>query len=366
MEEQTIESQKNSTQMQFFGKGSEYFGIIIVNWLLTVLTLGIYYPWARARKIRYMYGATALNNDRFAFHGTGKEMFRGFVKVIIFYAVLMGALYAAMWYYRENPTGLLIFVLLFYIVFFAVIPLIIHGAYRYRMSRTTWRGIRFGYRGEKQQLYINFFKWLGLTFVTLGVYISWFEINLRKYLVGNIRTGDIKFEYKGNGWGLFKICMKYFAPIFAGVFVICICMMVMSNVAGDTIEWGAFSYLWIVVTIIMVFVYGFALIYYCWFEKNVWNYYIDNIELKKDEQKIELKSSVTGGGIFKLRFVNFLMTVFSLGLAYAWVEVRTRKYFTENITLTGDIDLDKISQTEEIYTDAAFESAGDFFDIDIF
>ena len=60
------------------------------------------------------------------------------------------------------------------------------------------------------------------------------------------------------------------------------------------------------------------------------------------------------------------MTIFSLGLAYAWVEIRTRKYFTENTHLEGDIDLDKIAQTEEVYTDAMFEGAGDFFDIDIF
>ena len=224
--------------MQFFGKGSDYFGIIIVNWLLTLITLGIYYPWARARKIKYMYGATSLNDDRFAFLGTGKEMFRGFVKIIIVYFVLFGIIFAMQYFGRnkENPGTVLILLLILYLLFFAVIPLIIHGAYRYRMSRTTWRGIRFGYRGTKKQLYINFLKWIGLTIVTLGIYGAWMQINLRKYLLGNVRFGDANFSYKGDGLDLFLINLKgYFLTIFT---------------------------------------FG---IFYFWWEKELWNYYIDNI-----------------------------------------------------------------------------------------
>ena len=315
-----------SYTMKFFGNGSEYFGIIIVNWLLTLITLGIYYPWARARKIKYMYGATALSDNRFAFHGTGKEMFRGFVKVILFYIVLLGLL-AAMQYFaiRESLLFMMVFLLLFYAVFFAVIPLIYHGAYRYRMSRTTWSGIRFGYRGSRKQLYINIMKWFGLTLITFGIYGPWFTINLRKYLLGHVRAGDVEFEYEGEGNELFLI---YF--------------------------------LGYILTLLTLGIYSF------WWEKELWNYYINNISLQKGDKTMQLKSTVTGGGIFKLRVVNFLLTVFTLGLGYAWVAVRTRKYFTENTHIEGDINLNEISQTEEVYTNAMFEDAGDFFDIDIF
>ena len=137
----TIETneQPKSYTLKFFGQGSEYFGIIIVNWLLTLITFGIYYPWARARKIKYLYGATALNDDRFAFHGTGKEMFRGFVKVILLWGVLLGILFAAQYFAttQGNLTVYVILLFVFYAIFLGMLPLIIHGAYRYRMSRTT-------------------------------------------------------------------------------------------------------------------------------------------------------------------------------------------------------------------------------------
>ena len=309
-----------------FDEGAKYFGIVIVNWLLTLITFGFYYPWARARKIKYLYGATALAGDRFAFHGVGKEMFRGFVKVIIFYVFLVGILYVAQYYAAQgNFTVYLLLFLLHFFLFFAIIPIIIHGACRYRMSRTTWRGIRFGYRGSKKKLYINYLKWTALSFVTFGIYGAWFTVNLRKYLIGNIRVGNLEFEYKGKGFELFMI-----------------------NLA---------AYLLTVITL------G---IYVFWWEKELWRYYIDNISLHKEGKSMRLRSTVTGGGLFKLRIVNFFLMIFSLGFASAWVEVRTRKYFAENTHIEGNINLDELYQTEEIYTNATFEDASDFFDIDIF
>lgn len=326
-QEQREPLEPRNYELKFLGKGSEYFSILIINWLLTVITLGLYYPWARARKLQYMYGATALNDDRFAFHGTGKEMFRGFIKVILFYIVLIVILYGAV-FLSEGGQNLTIYwtgLLLFYVLFFAVLPLMIHGAYRYRMSRTSWRGIRFGYRGKKGELYGNFFHWLGLTIITFGIYSAWMEINLRKYLVGNVRGGDAKFKYSGDGANLFLI---YLVGYIATIFTL-----------------GIYSF---------------------WWQKNIYNYYIDNITIHKDDNKIKLKSTVTGGGLLKLFLVNLLITVFTLGLGYAWVEIRTKKYYTENITLAGDIDLDTLQQTEDIYTDATGEDATDFFDIDMF
>lgn len=38
---------------RFTGTGSEYFRIWIVNWLLTLLTLGIYSAWAKVRRIQF-------------------------------------------------------------------------------------------------------------------------------------------------------------------------------------------------------------------------------------------------------------------------------------------------------------------------
>src|SRR6186997_1640184 len=119
--------------LTFHGKGGEYFGIVIINWLLTAITLGLYYPWAKARKLQYMYGVTELIDSRFSFHGTGAEMFKGFIKAILFFAIIFAGFYFFIWM-RMPFIGLLFL----YLGILSLVPLAIHGTYRYRMSRTSW------------------------------------------------------------------------------------------------------------------------------------------------------------------------------------------------------------------------------------
>jgi uncharacterized membrane protein YjgN (DUF898 family) len=311
-------NQKQIYKLDYQGKGQEYFGIIIVNWLLTILTIGFYYPWAKAKELQYLYGATSLNGDSFSFHGTGKEMFKGFIKALLFIFTLY-ALFFLFVFLKYPVLGLI----LMYLGFFAIIPLAIHGSYRYRMSRTSWRGIRFGYRGDRKELTINFFKWIFLTIITAGIYGSWMTINLRKYVLNNIRFGSIEFEYNGDGADYFVLNLKGY--------------------------------------LLTIFTLG---IYVFWWEKDLIDYYINNTSLSKDEKVISLNSTVTGGGIFKLSIINLLIIIFTLGFGYAWVVSRTLKYMFENIELEGTIDLNTIDQTEENYKDATGEDLGDFLDID--
>ncbi|WP_136667212.1 YjgN family protein [Flavobacterium sp. H122] len=315
--EQNLTKSKNYL-IDFKGKGETYFGIIIINWLLTGLTLGFYYPWAKEKNLKYLYSQTTLNDSPFEFHGTGKEMFMGFIKAVGLFALLFGIVIIF------NTMGMpLIGLLLFYLFFFAVLPIAIHGSYKYRMSRTSWRGIRFGYRGNRNELIVNFLKWFGLTIITFGIYGSWFIINLRKYIIGNIRFGDIEMKYDGNGADYLVLNIK--------------------------------GYL---LTLITFGVYMF------WWQKEIIEYYIDNLKLYKNNESIDFKTSVTGGGIFKLTLVNVIILMFTLGLGYAWVQMRTFKYIASNIQLEGTIDLDNIHQTEAAYKDATGEDIGDMLDMD--
>lgn len=79
---------QSSLLIRFHGKGEKFFGIQLVNVLLTLVTLGFYYPWAKAARLQYLYGETEFAGSRFHFHGTGKEMFIGYLKALgIFFAL---------------------------------------------------------------------------------------------------------------------------------------------------------------------------------------------------------------------------------------------------------------------------------------
>jgi uncharacterized membrane protein YjgN (DUF898 family) len=46
----------------------------------------------------------------------------------------------------------------------------------------------------------------------LGIYGSWFKINLRNYVLSNVRFGDAELNYDGDGWGLLAILKVTFLP----------------------------------------------------------------------------------------------------------------------------------------------------------
>src|SRR5437870_11095625 len=70
--------------MRFTGSGSEYFRIWIVNLLLILVTLGLYFPFAKVRRLRYFYGNTQLGGEEFDFHGNPWKMLRGFLLMAAF------------------------------------------------------------------------------------------------------------------------------------------------------------------------------------------------------------------------------------------------------------------------------------------
>ena len=307
-------------QLEFKGEGSAFFGILIVNWILTVLTLGFYYPWARAKQLQYIYSHTTLNNESFYFSGTGAEIFKGFIKLIGMYLLFLVG-YALFVSYAESP---ILAIILLYLCMIAIIPLILHGSLRYRMSRTSYRGIRFGYRGDRKELMVQFFRDILLTIVTLGIYSAWFSMNLRSYTHRHIRYGNVEFSNEARGGEYFILYLK--------------------------------GYL---LTLLTLGIYSF------WFQKDIFNYYIDKMELKQGENRIKMHSTATGGAFFKLIITNFLLLIFTFGIASAWVEMRTLRFIFSHIQMTGNIDLSSVSQTETEYNDAFGEDAVDFFNIDM-
>lgn len=318
-----IDPNKKEHSLVFHGEGSKLFGITIINSILTLLTLGFYYPWAKVAKLHYMYHEMEFEGSRFEFHGKGKEVFKGFVKLVIllilFYSVLLGLPLIT-----KNTAIIFTCILLVYLLIILVIPFAMHGAARYRLSRTSWRGIHFGYRGNRNELFKIFIKGVLLTFVTLGIYGAWLINDLRKYMIGHVRFGDISFSYRGQG-------SKYFWMSFGG-YLLCF------------ITFG---------------------IYLPWYVKKLFNYYVNNIQLDQNGKEIKLNSTVTAGGLFVLFLVNGLLVVVTLGLAMPWAVIRTMRYITSNIAVIGDLDTEAIQQTEEDFRNATGDDLADILDMDL-
>lgn len=313
-------STETTNRLSFEGNGGKLFSIQIVNFLLTLVTFGFYYPWARAATLKYIHQESEFLGSRFSFLGTGKELFKGFIVAILYVGVLYGAFIGCV--LSKDKTLLIVGTIILYAGIFIPLPYAIHSGLKYRLSRTTWRGIHFGYRGELGTLYQKFFTGLGLTLITIGIYGSWYTNEMRKYQIGNFRLGNVSFKYTGEGMKVFII-----------------------NLKG------------LLLTIVTFGIYIF------WYSKESYNYYIENIVLVQDEKEYPMKSYITGGGLFQLFLINILITIFTLGLGTPWATARSLKYILTNLAVIGDFNPDIITQTEENYKNAAGEDYTNMTDV---
>src|SRR5580765_2840542 len=75
-------------RLAFTGDGGVYFGVWLVNILLTIVTLGLFTPWARRRTVRYFYGHTLVAGSPLEFTAGIRGMVLGFLLLAAFYIAL--------------------------------------------------------------------------------------------------------------------------------------------------------------------------------------------------------------------------------------------------------------------------------------
>jgi uncharacterized membrane protein YjgN (DUF898 family) len=128
--------------IRFVGSGSEYFRIWIVNLLLTLVTIGFYHPFAKARRLVYFHGATEVGGQPLAFLGDPRKMLRGHVLML----VMVGAYAVAI---RVSPVAGAVAVGAFALLW----PALWHSSLRFRLANTAWRGLRLRFTGSRLGAY---------------------------------------------------------------------------------------------------------------------------------------------------------------------------------------------------------------------
>jgi len=285
-------------QLVFHGTGGSLFGIWLVNVLRTLGTVGVYHFWAKTRIRAYFASQSELEGDRFAYHGTGGELLVGALKAAAFFAVPFALFNIPPWFDLGvvAQTGA---VVLAYVAILLLIPLAIVGTRRYRSSRTSWRGIRFSFRGAAREFMNLYLKGALLSVLTLGLYYPFFHARRHQYLTSRSYFGNERFDWDGRGGDLF------------GIYALAVLL------ALPTLGLYAF-----------------------WFQARKQRYIWGHTTFSS----ARFRSTVTGGAVFGLKLVNFILLVVTLGLASPWVSVRNTRFAFRYLSLDGPLDVERIAQ----------------------
>ena len=201
---------ENSTQTRFplfsyHGDTGELFKIYIVNFLLTIITLGIYRFWGKTRIRKYLWSHVEFQGDRLEYTGTAKELFIGFLVILFFVLIPLFGIPEIYLYISDdaNLTLPAAFGTLQILIVYFLIPVAIYRARRYRLSRTQWRGIRAGQTGSAFIYALKTFAYIIVEILTLGMTVPIFRKKLNHYRLNNTWFGNSRFEFEADAGPLY-------------------------------------------------------------------------------------------------------------------------------------------------------------------
>lgn len=199
----------------FDGPRGRLLWILVRNLLLNALTLGFFRFWAKTHLRRYFWRHTKLLGEPLEYTGTGGELFIGFLIVMAVLVPLLGGISLLQLLVPHFAVQFLVPAVLF-----ALTPIAVYRMWRYRFTRTLWRGVRFGLDGSSLR-YAGL--WLGygaLTVVTLGLATPWRRIVTTRYLVNHARFGVTGLSLEVRGGRMFLPWLVVIAALVAAVGVL--------------------------------------------------------------------------------------------------------------------------------------------------
>jgi uncharacterized membrane protein YjgN (DUF898 family) len=287
----TPEAPPEVHRFAFHGTGGGLFAVILVNMLLTVASFGIYAPWAKTERRKFLWQNIEIAGHRLRYHGTGRELFFGYLKVALGYAVFIGGSLVAKQLFGPQAAGFVQLALVLLII--PIIPFAIWGSRRYLLSRTTWRGVPFRLTDGAGTFAKTFFLGTLLTLVTLGFYSPVMANRLYRVSMNHTGLGTKLFEYRGDDRAVWKIGLK--------------------GIALTIVTFGIYSF---------------------WYNAEIARYRAQHTWF--DGARGEL--SVRGMDLFGLTLLQIFGLTFTLGLAFPWVTTYTLRFMLERMRFVGPID----------------------------
>lgn len=197
-----------TTQVEFTGKASEYFGIWIVNLLLSLLTLGIYSAWAKVRRKKYFYHHTQIDQVGFDYHAKPLNILKG---RLIAFALFLAYAFGGELNFFIPMIAVVVFVL--------ALPWLVVRASIFNARNSSHRGLRFdfvGKVGKAVKIYL-----LMPALAVLSLYLAWPYVDHQRnqFLVSNHRFGLSAFDFKAKVSSFYRIYAVALIVPFIGILV---------------------------------------------------------------------------------------------------------------------------------------------------
>ncbi|MDR7306350.1 YjgN family protein [Rhodoferax saidenbachensis] len=370
----------NLLRLRFTGSGSEYFRIWIVNLLLTIVTLTLYLPWARARKLRYFMSNTLVDDQPLGFHGKPLKMFKGYLLVCVLFALYsVAGKFSAM----AGFVALIVVALMW--------PALFKSSIQFRLANTSWRGLRFSFRGSlagayramlpifipglvlmgaravgvdevsNSQSYLLVAGIVGLSALLVAPWLFW---NIKQYQHNHYALGNLQTTFKASVGSFYVLALK----IVGVVLLVTALPAVVVGALGFGMGYGgfhddagaavliiAFAVGWLFMVVAMVCIQPYAT---SRLQNLVWTQ-TGNVQLR-------FVSILSFKSLLWLTLKNTFLIVITLGLYWPFAMVALTRLRLEAVTVKTRIDPALlVADAQASNVEAVGDAAGDFFGLDV-
>ena len=389
-------------------------GLSILNFFLSIITLGIYGFWGRTEVRRRIWSSVHLAGEPLAYTGTGKELFLGFL--IVFGVILVPTLVisvGSIFAFGPQSSGYIATQVAMGTLFLFLGGVAIYRARRYRLARTNWRGIRGSLEGSSWSYgWTNFWTTMIVPvllavaaalfyfFVVRGqsalspemfmifhggkiaaayvaavvlwlLLVPWRTVKLTRQITNDMAFGSRPFSFTGSAKPLYLRFVARWIGVLALAIVTpaAVYFWLGGTRMAEFMEERAPGEPPVIMTTpevlgsLAIFILAFLAftVLTAWYKAAEANYLASVTHYEGHPFKL----SVTAMGLIGLILINTLITIFSLGILRPVAMARTARYFVENFSLNGPVDVKAIAQSQAAMSKTG-EGLAQAFDVDAF
>lgn len=374
VDSQVADAQEHHLRIEFTGSGSEYFRIWLVNLLLVLLSLGLYFPWAKVRRLRYFYGHTLVDGEPLDFHGDPKMMLKGYLLVaLLFVLYSVASKFSAM-------AGFVAF-----LIVMAVGPALLKSSMQFRLANTSWRGLRFCFKGSLGDAYRAVLPplfVLGLVIpgvlaavsnpdkppvwsvvVVLGVMpmtwavLPWLRWQLKRYQHNHYALASLQTTFQSTLSSFYKVSFKAVGVTLLVIVLAAVLATVAVGFVASFPVGEAARRVMVALPLVVIFVVANTYLT-SRLQNLVWS--------STSNASLRFLSDLRFKPLSWLTAKNWLLIVVTLGLYWPFAAVALARMRLEAVAVVTQASPDTlISELRRAEGDAAGDAAGDLFGIDI-
>lgn len=319
----------------FTGTTREYFGIWIVNILLTIVTLGVYSAWAKVRRLRYFYGNTHLAGSSFDYHARPVQILIGRIIVLVVLLVYNIVLNVA------PPAGIVLGPL-----FVLAMPWFVMRGLRFNARVTSFRNVRFDFHGGYGGAFRAYVLGGVVAWLSLGILAPFASRWMWRYMLVNTTYGGRPIA---SDPALRKLYGQWLLPaviLMATIVLLGASALTLGSAlyalfedvtdGGNDADAVVIAILEIMTTSLLPFIVILAIV------TLIYRAGTRNVALNATvvDGRHRFRSEIHRGRFTWITVTNLLATVLSFGLARPWAAIRMSRFLAAATALevSGSLD----------------------------